>query len=98
MADETVVTQRLVMDRTEPLGNTEGSNNRRRLHVFVDQLSGEAIPTKDEIDWDTITPTHPDDFTVVWTYTLVAVTTQVITVVYPDKCHTGDPTITRSIP
>lgn len=97
MADESPTNSALSSDRGLPLGNSAGTGGRRRLHVFVDQNST-PIPVTDPVQWDTIIPTHPDDFTTVWTYTLSAVVTQVITLVYPDLCHTGDPTITKVIP
>jgi len=46
MANETPVTAKLIMDRSQPLGNSVGDDARRRLHVKVANGSAEAIPVK----------------------------------------------------
>jgi hypothetical protein len=43
MANETAVVSSLLMDRSEPLGNSPDASGRRRLHTLVTNTSGEPI-------------------------------------------------------
>lgn len=44
MSDEKPVVASLIMDRSYPVGNSKGDDNRGRLHVKVSNKTTEAIP------------------------------------------------------
>jgi len=78
MANETPSIAALQMDRGLPLGNSEGVDGRRALHV-VDKLKFISKP------FDSFSVTYPDTVTEVWVFTLNGVTQQTATFVYTDS-------------
>lgn len=79
----------LVMDRADPLGNSDDGTGRRALHVKV---AGGIVG----VNYDQIIATYPNPVTEIYTYQLAAVTVATVTVVYTDSTKANLSTVTRT--
>jgi len=86
---ETPVISTLLMDRSDPLGNSDDGTGRRALHV---KLSGSIVG----VNYDQILATYPDPTTEVYTYKLALVTVATVTVIYTDSSKANLLSVTRS--
>lgn len=79
-ANETPVIQSLIMDRAEPIGNSDDGYGRRALHVLP---VGGAMP----ISYQAWTVAYPDAYTEVWSFRSGSVSGPVVatlTLIYAD--------------
>ena len=84
-----------MVDKTYLDKNTTGDNEARKfgstangrvgLRVFSD---GPLQVTSDDVSYDRIDATYPNDFTEIYTYSLAAIDVQVTTVVYSNATKT----------
>jgi hypothetical protein len=76
MSDNPVISP-LLMDRSEPIGNSPDGGGRRALHVKATNV----LVTE---PYDEIAATYPDAVTEVYTYKMSGSTVATVTVVYTD--------------
>ena len=81
---ETPVISPLLMDRSEPLGNSIDPTGRRAAHV----LAYVSSPTQ-PIDYDQGTVGYPDAVTEVYTYLKASVVVKTITITYTTSAKTA---------
>lgn len=68
---ETPVIAALIMDRSDPLGNSEGVDTRRALHTKIRNSNSEPIPIAAvpiPQTYDAITVAYPNSTTETYTY------------------------------
>jgi hypothetical protein len=79
----------LVMDRPEPIGNSDDGTGRRALHFkMTNALIGSA--------YDQILATYPTTSSEVYTYKLSGNTVATVTVVYSDASKVNLVSVTKS--
>jgi len=86
---ETPVISPLLMDRSEPIGNSDDGTGRRALHV---RMSGTIVA----VNYDQILATYPDSVTEVYTYKLTGSTVATVTVVYTDNTKANLASVTKT--
>jgi hypothetical protein len=79
----------LIMDRSEPLGNSDDGTGRRALHVKATNV----LVTE---PYDEIAATYPDAVTEVYTYKMSGSTVATVTVVYTDLTKSLLLSVTKS--
>jgi hypothetical protein len=77
MSEEKVISP-LLMDRSNPLGNSDDGTGRRALHVKP--ISGSFVTNP----YDEILVSYPNAFTEVYTYRLESSIVNTVTVIYSD--------------
>jgi len=83
MSEQSVISP-LLMDRSDPIGNSVDSFGRRSLHTFV---SGGSIVVGNATvppDYDEGIVAYPNTLTEVYTYKKAGVTLRTVTIVYTD--------------
>ena len=71
------------VDRSSPIGNSPGTDDRGRMHVKAANTNQEPIPVATAgVDWDTITTTFPTSTQDLFTYSKNGVIVQTILVTY----------------
>ena len=78
MAENPVISP-LLMDRSEPIGNSTDQSGRRALHV-VATMGTAAVP----FDYDEGLVAYPSSTTEVYTYKKAGVTLRTVTITYTD--------------
>jgi hypothetical protein len=86
---ETPVISPLLMDRSEPIGNSDDGTGRRALHV---RMSGAIVA----VNYDQILASYPDIVTEVYTYKLTGLTVATVTVVYTDSTKANLSSVTKT--
>ena len=76
---ETAVISPLLMDRSEPVGNSTDPTGRRALHVMA-TMGTAAVP----FDYDEGAVTYPSTTTEVYTYKKAGTTLRTVTITYTD--------------
>lgn len=86
---ENSVISSLLMDRSEPIGNSDDGTGRRALHV---RMSGAIVA----VNYDQILATYPDPITEIYTYKLSSVTVATVTVLYTDSSKANLASVTKT--
>ena len=74
----------LLMDRSEPIGNSIDPNGRRALHVLA-SVQTAVVP----FDYDQGLVTYPDTVTEIYQYKKAGVTLRTVTISYTDATKTN---------
>lgn len=90
MSENRVISS-LLMDRSEPIGNSDDGSGRRALHIRP--TSGTLVTEP----YDQIQVTYPNDVTEVYTYLLSSIPTVSVTVIYLDDTKNELSNVTKTI-